>query len=151
MAMSGPIRKVAVEMPPGGQRRVVWGRAANGRYHGEEFWEQECDERQQSKFQAFLRIAASNGVIKNEEHFRYPLKGQGNLGEFKIFKKRLYFYRDANDLIVTHGATKKRNETDREDIDRANRIKSEIERQEELERKLRQGSPTWGAQRGKGQ
>lgn len=109
--------------------RIVWGRSASGRYEGEEFY-LELDERQKSKFFALFELVGERGTIRNEKSFRYPMKNCGNLGEFKIFKKRLFFFRSGDHYVITHGATKKKDATDPSDIERAERIKSEIELEE---------------------
>ncbi|WP_426734400.1 type II toxin-antitoxin system RelE/ParE family toxin [Myxococcus faecalis] len=123
-------RKIVVDRGPKAKLRIVWGSGANERYLGEDFFLDECSEDQQSKFRAVFELVADTGFCRNEKLFRYPLDGCGNIGEFKTFKKRLYFYRESNDLIITHGATKKENTTDRKDIDRTNRIRLEIEERE---------------------
>jgi hypothetical protein len=117
-------------MPPGGQRRIVWGRSASGRYHGEEFFNDECGPDQQDKFEAVMMVVAQTGFSRNTKIFRYPLKGRPNIGEFKTHQKRLFFYRDGNDLIITHGATKKKDETDPNELTRVETLQAEIKLQE---------------------
>lgn len=123
-------RKTIDDLKDGNAIRIVWGRSASGRYHGEEFFNKDLNEHQRSEFFALFELVGEKGRLQNEKSFRYPMKNCGNLGEFKIFKKRLFFYRSGDDFIITHGATKKKNETDPNDIDRANRLKKEIESQE---------------------
>jgi hypothetical protein len=132
------VRKVVVDRGSRAKLRIVWGRAANGRYHGEAFFEGECDEDQRSKLEAIFNIVAEQGFVRDTKKYRYPLEGCGNIGEFKTFKKRLYFYREGNDLIITHGSTKKTDKMDPMDIERAQRILKEIEAQET---ELRRGMP----------
>lgn len=132
MAESFDINKVAGERVKAIRtRRQIWGRCAAGRYLGEEFYNQECDEHQRSQFFALFELVGPTGRIRNEQSFRYPLKGRGNLGEFKIFKKRLFFFRSENDYVVTHGATKKTDKTDPNELERAARIMDEIRSQEQ--------------------
>jgi hypothetical protein len=123
-------RKVILEGRRHVMRRVVWGRDKGGRYLGEEFLVNDCSQDQRAKFYAVFEMIEEQGVIRNPKLFRYPLESRGNVGEFKTFKKRLFFYREGNDLVITHGSTKKQNETDNEDIKRLHRIKKEIEEQE---------------------
>lgn len=89
---------------------------------------------------ATFEIVADQGSLRNEKLFKYPLPYCGNVGEFKTHKKRLFFYRAENDLVITHGATKKKDETDKQDIERVERIKGEIEEQERAEKKKAEGN-----------
>lgn len=81
-------------------RRVVWGRDKGGRYQGEEFFISDCSQDQRAKFYAVFEMIEEQGVIRNHKLFRYPLISCGNIGEFKTFKKRLFFYREGNDLVI---------------------------------------------------
>ncbi|XXF77916.1 type II toxin-antitoxin system RelE/ParE family toxin [Myxococcaceae bacterium GXIMD 01537] len=139
-------RKIAVDRGPNAKLRIVWGRGSNQRYLGEEFFNEECNDDQRSKFKAVFEIAADTGFVRNPKLYKWPLNGCGNVGEFKTFKKRLFFYRQGNDLIVTHGATKKTDATDPLDIERAIRIQREIESEEE---QLRERDSRERSQRGR--
>ncbi len=142
-----PIRKVAYDGGPNAKLRIVWARAENGCYPGEEFFLTQCSEDQRSKFMATFRMVAEAGHVRQEKLYRYPLEGCGNLGEFKTFKKRLFFYRSGNDLVITCGATKKDDRTKRTDLDRVETIKQQVERQELAVQGItrRGGSPKgWG-------
>ncbi|WP_158641884.1 type II toxin-antitoxin system RelE/ParE family toxin [Corallococcus sp. AB018] len=116
---------------PTAKLRIVWGAGNNERYLGEEFFDGECDEKQRSQFQATFQLVADNGQCRIDTLYKYPLPYCGNLGEFKVHKKRLFFYRDGNDLVITHGATKKTGKTDPNDIIRVERIEKEIKAREE--------------------
>lgn len=109
-----------------GKLAVAWGAGNNRRFLGEEFFDKECDEDQREKLLAYMEHVAEHGHMRNEKAYKFPLKHQGNIGEFKVFKKRLFFFREQNTLIITHGAGKKRDETDQADIDKVKRIKREM-------------------------
>jgi len=107
--------------------RVVWGAGSKGRFEGKEFFESECSEDQASKFFAAFKMVAQYGPdFRMPSVFKYPMKHTDGLGEFRTFQKRLYFFRSGADFVITNGATKKKDETDQRDLDRANRIRREI-------------------------
>ncbi len=123
-----PVVPALADRDEGAPWRVVWGARDGGRFKGRDFFQKECDADQQEQFEALFRLLeeSDDGRIANDQSFKYPLEAQGNLGEFKIRKKRLFFFRDGNDFVITNGCTKKKDETDKEDLKRAHLIRRQM-------------------------
>lgn len=69
----------------------------------------------------FTRMG-DHGKIHDEEKFKHE---QDKLYAFKIFKARIYCFRDGNDWVLTNGCFKKSNKADPNEIARATRIMNE--------------------------
>lgn len=110
--------------------RVFWGASGQARLKGQVFFHS-CTADEQARFTAlFLLIEESHdGRLANQTSFKWPLKGQGNLGEIKIHGKRLFFFRHNHQLIIVSGCTKRRDDTKDTELERAERIKTEIEKE----------------------
>lgn len=128
VGLVSPITKpVEHDQAGSGNVRILWGAGFSQRFHGERFFDDDCTEDQRDSLLATMDMLVElGGHLSNTKVYRYPLKGCGNIGEFKTHQKRLFFFKNGSDLIITHGATKKRNETDKEEIARAQRIRDEI-------------------------
>lgn len=74
----------------------------------------------QAKIWALIERMGDTGEIRNVEKFRH--EGDG-LYCFKSFKRRLMCFLDGNDVVITHGFTKKRDRLDKRELDRAKRIR----------------------------
>lgn len=107
--------------------QIVWGAGSNGRFLGEDFFQSECDQDQRTKLMQIMASVSVTGHMSNKKNYRYPMQDLGNMGEFKVHKKRLYFYKSGNQFVITHGATKKTDLADKNDLFRLERLRSEIE------------------------
>jgi hypothetical protein len=77
-----------------------------------------------AKVKALLQRFADEGKIVNRVKFK---KIADDLFEFKSFQIRLFCYITANQVVITHGAKKKRDDLNPADITRAKRIRQEHE------------------------
>jgi mRNA-degrading endonuclease RelE of RelBE toxin-antitoxin system len=87
---------------------------------GKEYFE-DLSDADRAKMQTLLERMATHGEIRNKEKFRH--EGDGFYC-FKSFKRRLMCFFDRNDIVITHGFTKKRDRLDPRELDRARRIKN---------------------------
>jgi len=53
-----------------------------------------------------------------------PLKGYQNLYELRPLPVRLFFFMMGNDAVITHGIVKKKDKTDKKEIQRAENLKA---------------------------
>lgn len=112
----------------GVQFAVEFARSANGSYPAREYLA-EVDIRDRTKLEALIERFSIVGRINNSEQFKI-LKGGNQLFEFKHYQARLLGYHAPRQgaIVLTHGFTKKSNETPPAEIERARRIRDEYER-----------------------
>jgi hypothetical protein len=100
---------------------VVFATAADGTCPAAEFFEQ-LSASDQTKLITLFKRFADFGKIINREKFK---KIGDNLFEFKSFQIRVFCFIERNELILTHGCIKKRDNLGKADTERAERIRSE--------------------------
>lgn len=112
----------------GAKFAVEYARAANGAYLAEEYLG-ELDRHTRAKLDALIERFSKAGGIRNKEQFKL-LKGGSQLFEFKHYQARLvgYYATRKGAIVLTHGFTKKSNDTPSSEIERANRIRDDYER-----------------------
>lgn len=104
-----------------GERKTIIWAEVSGASPAREYFE-ELTPADKVKILALFERMAEHGQIRNEQKFR---KEEGSIWAFKSFQHRLYCFFDGTDVVVTNGVRKKSNRASREDLQRANRIRSE--------------------------
>lgn len=121
--MAIPRRKL--ELPAIGQKCSVRYAVDAGRNHpAADFMENELTEEEQSKMVALFQWIADAGKICNLEKFK-KLTGCENIYEFKHKQIRIGCFQSGNSWFLTHGFRKKRRDWPKDEIERAERIRSE--------------------------
>lgn len=100
---------------------VVFAALNDGTSPGEDFFSG-LDVRDQTKLLALFRLFADTGKIMNREKFK---KISSDLFEFKSFQIRMFCFIESGRVVITHGAIKKRDDLNKSDIQRAERIRIE--------------------------
>jgi len=107
----------------GRKHRIVWAIDANGNLPAKKFYEgKELNKRECRKFWARFEMLADEEVIVNKEIFN---RERGEIYALKIFKKRIYCFKDGNDWVLTNGCKKNQQKADPKELDRAERIRAE--------------------------
>jgi phage-related protein len=84
----------------------------------------ELDKQDQKKVVALVKRLADHGMLANEQKF-HKLKGL-DLWELKSFQVRIFCFFDAGRIVIlTHGFSKKSNETPKEEIAKAIKLQKE--------------------------
>lgn len=106
---------------------VEYARAANGTYPAEEFLAG-VDRKTRSKLDVLIERFHQEGKIYNTKQFKM-LHGGIDFFEFKHYQTRIigYYAPRQGAIVLTHGFTKKTDETPPSEITRAARYKEEYE------------------------
>lgn len=89
-------------------------------------WLESMPRQIQEKFAALFAWMGDHSRISNEEKFKH-LTGSDQIFEFKAGQGRvLCFFFVGQRIILTHGCTKKRDNTPKGEIDRAEALKQEF-------------------------
>lgn len=104
--------------------RVVYATDENGAHRAADFFEK-LTSSDQAKVAALFKRFAEFGEIKNREKFK---KISSDLFEFKSGQIRMFCFIERGTVVVTNGCIKKRDELDKAEIIRAQRIRSQHKR-----------------------
>jgi phage-related protein len=112
-----------VRICSGNSRTLWWVDDASGEFRAQTYFSQ-LSQAEQAKFEVLFELMASQGRIRNPEHFR---KESGNIYCFKRGQLRLTCFSEGPDWMLVHGFRKKTNKDKRlkREIDMAERIRTE--------------------------
>lgn len=95
----------------------------DGRSLVDKFISKELDEGQQGRIASLIARIAEGGPPKDARKFVHEVDG---IHVIKDYQTRIYcFFDDGKRLFLTHGAIKKTNKADPEDLKRARRLRAE--------------------------
>ncbi|MEK6754769.1 MAG: type II toxin-antitoxin system RelE/ParE family toxin [Bacteroidota bacterium] len=91
----------------------------------------ELDERTKLKIVNYIDFLSKSTFPVTNTTISKKLKGCNNLYEILPKPVRLFFFMLGNDAIITHGYVKKKNKTDKTEIERAKSLKARFFKEED--------------------
>ncbi|MEX2090496.1 MAG: type II toxin-antitoxin system RelE/ParE family toxin [Bacteroidota bacterium] len=85
---------------------------------------QGLDHRSKKKIVNYIAFLSKSKFPVVNINISKPLKGYHNLYELRPLPVRLFFFMIGNDAVITHGIVKKKDKTDKKEIQRAENLKA---------------------------
>ena len=107
----------------GSSRTIAYAQDATGKCLARDFLESKsCPKKDKSALYHAFKQLASEGRVGNEERFK---KERDQIWCFKSYQIRIGAFQQGSVWFLTHGFVKKRNRVSKQELDRADRIRSE--------------------------